>query len=236
MVREEVREILAAAEETGWVLEPEAKRLLSLAGLTVPRFTWASGVDEALAYAGHLGYPVVAKVVSPEALHKTDVHGVAVGVSNDSALRSVFDRFRKIQGFSGVLIEEQLSGIELIVGAKIDYQFGPVILLGVGGTRAEIYDDTALRMAPLQKEDPARMVKALKAHRLLAGYRGSHPVNLDALSHMMMGLSDLVLEIESSIDSIDLNPVTCFENQCVVADARIILSSASEKKAPNTRT
>lgn len=236
MVREEIQKILTSAKKTGWVLEPEAKRLLSLAGLTVPRFTWADGIDEALAYAGQVGYPVVVKVVSPKALHKTDVHGVAVGVTDDSALRSVFDRFRKIRGFSGVLVEEQLSGIELIVGAKIDYQFGPVILLGMGGTSAEIYDDTALRMAPLQNEDPAHMVKALKAHRLLEGYRNSHPVNLDALSHLMVGLSGLVLDIESFIDSIDLNPVICFENQCVVADARIILSTDSEKKASNTPT
>ena len=234
MASEKIRNILSSAKQTGWVLEPEAKRLLSLAGLEVPRFTWATRIEEALGHARRIGYPVVAKVVSPEVLHKSDVNGVVVDIGEDSALRAVFDRFGKIEGFAGILIEEQLSGIELIVGSKIDYQFGPVVLLGMGGTSVEIYGDTTLRMAPLDEDDPPRMVKALKAHPLLEGYRGASPVDLTALGRLLMALSDLVLEIESAIDSIDLNPVICFEDKCVVADARIVLNTEREKSASDS--
>ena len=131
-------------------------------------------------------------------------------------------------------VEEQLSGIELIVGSKVDYQFGPVILLGMGGTSVEIYGDTTLRMAPLDEDDPPRMVEALKAHPLLEGYRGASPVDLAALGRLLMALSDLGLEIESVIDSIDLNPVICFEDKCMVADARIVLNRERKKNASNS--
>ena len=229
MENEEIQKILSSARQTGWVLEPEAKRLLSLAGLEVPRFAWTTTVDDALAFARQIGYPVVAKVVSPQALHKSDVNGVIAGVDGDSMLKGVFGRFQEIEGFSGMLVEEQLSGIELIVGAKINYQFGPVILLGMGGTSVEVYDDTTLRMAPLRKDDPNQMVKALKARPLLEGYRGAQPVDLPALSRLLLGLSDLVLEIESFIESMDLNPVICFKDKCVAADARILLKTDPEE-------
>lgn len=223
MASNTIQEILSSAQETGWVLEPEAKRLLSLAGLDVPRFCWVTVGEEAVAFAREVGYPVVAKVVSPQVLHKSDVNGVAVGIKGDTALREVFQRFQRIDGFSGLLVETQLVGMELIVGAKIDHQFGPVILLGMGGTSVEVYGDTALRMAPLREEDPLQMVQSLKARPLLEGYRGAPPIDLPALSRVLMTLSDLVLQIEPLIESIDLNPVICFENRCVVADARIIL-------------
>jgi acyl-CoA synthetase (NDP forming) len=120
-------------------------------------------------------------------------------------------------------VEEMVSGTELIVGAKIDYQFGPVILLGIGGTGVEIYQDTTLRMAPLNQQDVDYMINGLKAGQLIKGYRGSEPVNLPALSSLIMTFSALVMEIEKSIESIDLNPVMCNAKRCVVADARIMI-------------
>jgi acyl-CoA synthetase (NDP forming) len=234
MDSEEIKKILSAAEPIGWVLEPEAKRLLSLVGLGVPRFLWTREMDEAVAFAQQVGYPVVAKVVSPNALHKSDVNGVVVGIDEASTLREVFRRFEKIEGFAGMLVESQVSGTELIVGAKIDYQFGPVILLGMGGTGVEIYEDTSLRMAPLGENDAAQMVKELKAHPLLEGYRGARPVDLSALSRLLVTLSDVVLEIEPFIESLDLNPVICCEDRCVVADARILLSTAHGQNASPT--
>lgn len=230
MASKEIQEILSGAKQTGWVLEPESKRLLSLAGLEVPRFSWTTKVDEASAFARQIGYPVVVKVVSPQVLHKSEVNGVVPGVESDAVLKDLFDRFQHIEGFAGMLVEEQLSGTELIVGSRIDYQFGPVILLGMGGTSVEVYDDTTLRMAPLQENDPVQMVKALKARPLLEGYRGSEPVDFSALSRLLMSLSDLVLEIEPFIESMDLNPVICFKDKCVVADARILLNTGTGSK------
>jgi len=118
-----------------------------------------------------------------------------------------------------------VEGIELIVGAKVDHQFGPVILLGIGGTSAEIYRDTILRMAPINHGDIESMVRGLKAHRLLEGYRGSQPINLEELTRLMILFSNLVMNLEPHIESIDLNPVICSSKRCVVADARIILNA-----------
>ena len=118
-----------------------------------------------------------------------------------------------------------ISGVELIIGAKIDYQFGPVILLGIGGTGVEIYRDTSLRMAPLEERHVKTMVKELRAHQLLEGYRGSEPISMGEVIRMMIAFSDLAMELEGMIESIDLNPVMCSASRCVVADARIILDA-----------
>ena len=223
MLKKGMRDILTASKDTGWVLEPQAKRLFSMAGLDVLRFTWATTVEEAVQFARKIGYPVVGKVVSPRIVHKSDSDGVAVGIDSDGDLAETFSRFSRFEGFAGMVVEEMVSGVELIVGAKIDYQFGPVILLGIGGTGVEIYRDITLRMAPLRKRDVESMVKGLKAGRLLEGYRGSEPINMSELISLLITFSGLVMELEEYIESIDLNPVICWSARCIVADARIML-------------
>jgi len=111
----------------------------------------------------------------------------------------------------------------LIVGSKIDYQFGPVILMGIGGTGVEIYRDVVLRMAPLVDKDVGCMITGLRAHELLEGYRGSDPVDMGKLGRLLMDFSGLVMDLEEMVESIDLNPVMCSSTACVVADARILL-------------
>jgi len=221
--RYEMFRIIEAAGADGWVLEPAAKRLFSLAGFDVPRFTLARTPEEAVRFAREIGYPVVAKVVSPRILHKSDVGGVAVGIGDDGRLEEVFQRFRGMGGFLGTIVEEMASGIELILGAKIDFQFGPMILLGMGGTGVEIYQDVALRMAPLSRKDALAMIGGLKAHRLLEGYRGAENVDREKLTETILSFSSLVVELEGRIESIDVNPLLCSSRRCVVADARIVL-------------
>lgn len=223
MLNEEIKDILLRSRENGWVIEPEAKRLLSLAGVDVPQFKWITRVDDAERSASDIGWPVAAKVVSLKIVHKSDAGGVVLGIENEAGLRDVFSRFSHFDGFSGMLIEEMCEGIELIVGAKIDYQFGPVVLLGIGGTGVEIYRDTTLRMAPLDQKCAESMVKSLRAHQLLEGYRGSEPINIPELIRLLRTFSDLVMAIENEIESIDLNPVFCAPDRCVVGDARIML-------------
>jgi acetate---CoA ligase (ADP-forming) subunit beta len=220
----DILRIIDEARGDGWVLENAAKRLFSLAGFAVPRFTLARTAEEALGFAHEIGYPVVSKIVSPRILHKSDVGGVVVGIGNDGRLAEVFERFRGLDGFLGVLVEEMISGIELILGAKIDLQFGPMILLGMGGTAVEIYQDVALRMAPLTEKDVLAMIEGLKARRLLEGYRGAEPVNKGKLTETILAFSALVMELEGRIESVDINPLLCSAGRCVVADARIILS------------
>ena len=224
MLTREITDILWASNGRGWVLEPEAKRIFSLVGLEVPRLVWATKIEEALRFAKEIGYPVVGKIVSPEVLHKSDRGGVVVGIKGDKELAETFERFSRMEGFAGILVEERVWGTELIVGSKVDDQFGPIILLGMGGTGVEIYRDVSLRMAPLTPRDIENMIQCLKAHQLLEGYRGSEPVHRPKLMELLKTFSSLVMELEKIIESIDLNPVICSSQRCVIADARIILN------------
>ena len=226
MLNQDMQDIIRRAKKYGWVLEPEAKRMLSLAGIPVPDFHWVATQPEALAAAEDIGYPVVAKVVSPAIVHKSEVNGVAVGLEDADALADVIKGFSRLEGFAGVLIEPLVLGIELIIGAKIDHQFGPIILLGIGGTGVEIYQDTALRMAPLSGSDVSSMVESLKGAKLLKGYRGAEPIDMPALIRLVHHFSILVMDLADCIDTIDLNPVKCTGTACVVADARIMLADA----------
>jgi succinyl-CoA synthetase beta subunit len=223
MLTEDMRLIIDKARETGWILEPDAKRLLALAGLTVPDFGLAATASEAVAAAQRIGYPVAAKVVSAKILHKSEAGGVAVGVPDASHLTDIFGKFSELVGFAGLLVEEMLPGSELIVGAKVDFQFGPVVLLGIGGTGVEIYRDTVIRMAPVTEKDVQAMLAGLKGARLLQGYRGADPISVPDLIRLMLAFSALVMDLENDIESIDLNPVKCTGRRCVVADARIML-------------
>jgi acyl-CoA synthetase (NDP forming) len=225
MLKKEMKKILQDAQKTGWVMEPEAKRFLNLAGLPVPNYRLVNSVDSAVEAARSIGYPIVAKVVSPQVVHKSELGGVVVGIDNDEKLVDVFERFRAIDEFTGMLVEEILAGVELIIGAKIDLQFGPIVVLGTGGTAVEIYQDTSIRMAPLIPEDVLSMIKNIKAHRILEGYRGSQPVNLNKLTEILVTFSELLMQLEDVVESIDLNPVMCSSHRCIVADARIILAA-----------
>jgi succinyl-CoA synthetase beta subunit len=224
MLTREMKTIVENARATGWILEPDAKRMLGLAGVTVPKFSMAATVENALAAADRIGYPVVAKVVSPAIIHKSDMGGVKVGIQDAAELNTAFQTFSALQGFAGVLVEEMLTGTELIIGAANDYQFGPVILMGIGGTGVEIYRDTVIRMAPITEEDVHAMVAGLKGADLLKGFRGEEPVSIPDLIRLMLAFSDIVMDLEYDMRSIDLNPVKCTGGRCVVADARIILT------------
>ena len=134
MLKKEINDILKKSKQWGWVLEPDAQKIFSLYGFKTPKFSVATRADEAVRMARAIGYPVVAKIVSPAIIHKSDVQGVVVGIRDDQTLTGTLERFRKLDGFAGMLIAEMVKGLELIIGAKNDLQFGPMILLGMGGT------------------------------------------------------------------------------------------------------
>lgn len=228
---EDRKAILAAARADGWVLEPEAKRLFASAGFDLPRGRLCRTAEEAVAFAAEIGYPVAAKVVSPQILHKSDVGGVAVGIAAAGELEAACRRFAQLEGFRGTYVEAMAAGVELILGAKIDLQFGPMILLGMGGVGVEIYRDVVLRMAPLAAADVPAMVAGLKARRLLEGYRGAAGVAPERLRETVLAFSALVMELAEGIESIDVNPLLCSPQRCVVADARIILRKAGDPAA-----
>lgn len=225
VLKKEIQSILNRSRPQGWVLEPDAKRILGLSGISVPRFKLAQTLSEAVVAAKDIGYPVVAKLVSPAVVHKSEANGVAVGVQSDSTLKSIFNRFAKHEAFAGMLVEEMAAGsVELIVGGKIDAQFGPVVLLGIGGTSVEIYKDTALRMAPLKETDVESMINSLTAVQLLRGYRGAAAIDMQTLTGLIIAFSGLLMKLAPQVTSIDLNPVICSSKRCLVADARIMLA------------
>lgn len=224
VLKKEMQSIIDRSVPNGWIMEPDAKRILNVSGIKVPRFQLTATVDEAVAAAETIGYPVVVKLVSPDVIHKSEARGVVVGVSSEREIRSIFKRFAAHTAFAGMLVEEMVPGLELIVGGIIDAQFGPVVLLGMGGTGVEIYKDTALRMAPIQPEVVTSMIDGLKAGQLLKGYRGEPAIDMDALIGLMTAFSGLLMKLADQITSIDLNPVLCSPDGCLAADARIMLT------------
>ena len=226
MLEKNSREIIAKSKPLGWVLEPDAKAIMKLQGLDIPDFILTNSFEKADLFLKKSDCQVVAKAVSKKILHKTEHQAVVAGISSSNHLESEMTRLQKLDGCESILVEQMLEGIEIIVGAKIDFQFGPVIVFGIGGTAVEIYNDTAIRMAPLKPGDVSSMVESLKAKDLILGYRGRAGVNMEILTHLMINFSDLIMELENDIESVDLNPVICTKDQCVIVDARIMLQGS----------
>ncbi len=218
----------AAAEGRNWLLEPEAKQLCRLLGLSTPRFKVASSLDEAVEAAEELGYPVVLKVVSPDVVHKSEVGGVALGLEDRRSVEEAYVKLlRNVESrrpgakVVGVLVEEMLKpGLEVAFGLIRDPQFGPVVMFGLGGAMLELYGDVSFKLAPLSVEDARELIAETKAGRLVEGFKGSPRRDLDALVDVALKLSRLGVE-EELVEQVDLNPVVAYERGAVVADARV---------------
>jgi len=223
MLDKTVKKIIEKSKPLGWILEPDAKAAMKLKGFDIPDSILTSSFKEADQFLTHSKGPVVAKAVSKKILHKTEHQAVVTGIFSSDHLKNEMERLQKLVGCENILVEEMVQGIEIIIGAKNDFQFGPVIVFGIGGTSVEIYNDTAVRMAPLSPDDVLPMVNSLKAKEIISGYRGKTGVNMEALTHLLVNFSQFVMEHENDIESIDLNPVMCTKDQCVIVDARIML-------------
>ncbi len=224
MLDQKIEQIIGRSRLQGWVLEPDAKKIMTIAGMDVPEGVVTDDPSIAVAFMQKMAAPVVVKAVSADIVHKTEHRAVVTGIDDPKILESQMKRLMSLPGCNAVLIEEMVSGIEVIIGAKNDYQFGPVIVFGTGGTGVEIYNDTAIRMAPLKSGDVLSMVNSLKARQMISGYRGMPGVNMQVLTSLMVRFSNLVMGLESEMESIDLNPVICTADRCVIADARILLA------------
>jgi acetate---CoA ligase (ADP-forming) subunit beta len=218
-----IKQILESARPAGWVLEPLAKEILADRELAVPKSVLTASADTAAQFLADTNGPVVIKAVSPFILHKTEHNAVVIGIEDPDILAAQMTRLLTLDGCDQVLVEEMVSGIEVLVGAKNDLQFGPVVVLGLGGTSVEIFNDTAIRMAPVTPADVTSMVHSLSARPIFEGFRGRPGVNMAALTRMVAAFSHLVMDLEPFFESIDLNPVICTPGQCVAADVRILL-------------
>ncbi len=225
MLNKDAQKMIDKSKATGWVLEPDAKMFFKSQGLDIPDGVLTASFKIADQFMKAASGPVVIKAVSKKILHKTEHQAVVLGIDSSENLETQMWRLLKLEGCDQVLVEEMVQGIEVIVGAKNDFQFGPVVVFGIGGTSVEIYNDTAIRMAPLNSGDVFSMVETLKGKELIKGYRGNFGVNLEILTHLLVNFSYLIMGLENDIDSIDLNPVICTKDRCVIADARIVLAS-----------
>lgn len=217
------------------LLEPEAKAVCLEYGIPTPRFEVATSVESAVGYAEELGYPVVLKIVSPEIVHKTDIGGVAVGLSSDDAVKSAYLRImgnaragKPDARLIGVLVQKMAEeATQVIVGSVNDAQFGQTILFGLGGVFVEVLKDVAFRIAPLEKRDAREMIHEIKGYAILLGYRGFPRADEDAIVDLILSASQLVTE-NPQIDQMDLNPAMVYEHGALVVDARIMLSTPPE--------
>jgi len=211
------------------ITEELAKQVLSEYGVRVPKYALVKSAEEAEIEAGKVGFPLVAKIVSPEILHKTDVRGVKVGLQNQADVKDTFNdmfgRLSKQYRVKGVLLEKMAAagGVELIVGLQNDPQFGPVIMTGIGGIYTEVFKDVSFRVLPITKEDAISMIDDLKGNKILRGFRGMPPVSLNMLAEALVNIGKFGTEMASYYESIDFNPIIFYENEYVVVDAKILL-------------
>lgn len=236
-----VRQSEALQELTGLaqraLTEYEARRFLAHWDVAGVREERATTIDEALAAAGRIGYPVVLKVESPDIPHKTEAGVVRLGLQSDAELRQAYgaimhnaERHAPQARILGVLVQEMVQGgIEVIVGLSHDPLFGPVLLFGMGGIQVELYQDVALRACPVADSDARDMVQDVRGARLLEGFRGQPAADVEALVHTLVRVSQLGVQCEREIRELDLNPLLVLPRGQGVraADALIVLTDAS---------
>jgi succinyl-CoA synthetase beta subunit len=195
--------------------EAEAKRLLAAAGIASAPEAACAGVEQAVAAAERLGYPVVLKILSPDILHKSEIGGVLLDVGDQEAVRSGFAVLPKraraaapAARIEGVLVAKQLrGGVECILGIHRDPVFGPVAMFGLGGIFVEVLKDVVFRRCPFGPDVAEAMIRSIKGAPLLLGARGRPRADVKALAEMLSRLSGFAVAAGDRLRSIDLNPV-----------------------------
>src|SRR6476660_953261 len=212
------------------ITEDSAKEILSQYSINVPPFALVTSSDEAISKARDIGFPLVAKIVSPEILHKTDVGGVKDGLNSEQQVKASFEemyfRLKEKYDVTGVLLEKMVpAGVEIIVGLQNDSQFGPCIMVGLGGIYTELFKDVSFRVLPINKTDALEMLESLKGKSILKGSRGSKPIDLEMLATAIVNIGTLGTDMAGKYESVDFNPVVVYPNNYYVVDAKIILRS-----------
>ncbi|WP_166821207.1 bifunctional acetate--CoA ligase family protein/GNAT family N-acetyltransferase [Thalassoroseus pseudoceratinae] len=226
--RQEFRDRLPEGDNI--LSEGDSKSLLAAYGIPTARPQLATSAEDAVSVAKAIGFPVVLKIQSPDISHKTDVGGVELNLSDEHAVRDAFARVTKAARehqrearIDGVTIQPMVLApykTEIIVGAKKDPVFGPVLMVGAGGTAAEVFRDMAFELPPLTERLARRMVESLRTWPLLAGFRGRPPFDVDGLIDVLLRLSALVAD-NPEVQELDINPLLLTPDQVHAVDARI---------------
>ena len=205
--------------------EREAKAVLGKYGLRSAPGRQAKDADAAVRAAAELGYPVVLKA-DGDIEHKTEAGAVKLDLRDEAALRAACAAMTTAPGltFDGFLVQSMVKGgVELVVGVKRDPQCGPVVLVGLGGVLVEVLRDTALALAPVGKKEARRMLERLKGFKLLQGYRGTPPADLDAVCEAIARISEFSADHADTVEEIDVNPLLARPDGAIALDALIVL-------------
>jgi len=219
-----------AAGERRNLLEHECLALLMEYGIAAPRHALVKSAGEALQAAGEIDYPVALKIVSPDILHKSDAGCVKVNLKTGDELRRGFDEILENVGrnapaakIEGLLVMQNIKqGIECIIGMTRDAQLGTALMFGLGGIFVEVMEDVSLCLLPVSKDEAADMVRSIKGYKLLAGYRGGEPCDMDAIADAILKIGALA-ENNPEIAEIDVNPLFAYPRGVMPVDARILL-------------
>jgi acetyltransferase len=219
--------------------EIESKRLLRAYGIPISKEEIATTAADAVRIAKRIGFPVVAKVVSADILHKSDIGGVVLNLKSPAEVKKAFNditaRVKKMKSkpkLEGILIAQQVKAdLELVVGASLDAEMGPVVLFGTGGVDIELMKDVALAGAPLNAAEAKTLIGRTKAGVKMKGYRGKPALHEASAVKALVGLSNLMADAGSRIASIDVNPFLINPRTGVAVDALIVLNNEAAKEA-----
>jgi acyl-CoA synthetase (NDP forming) len=219
-----------AVPSEGVLVGEEAVKILQAYEFPLVPGVLAANGAAAEAAAAEMGYPAVLKIISPQWLHKSDLGGVVLNVTTAADLRQAYQdlkgRFQErtpTGKLSGILVQKQVQGVELLLGLKRDPQFGPVLVAGAGGIYTEVLKDVARALVPVTAGKAVDMLETLKIYPILKGSRGQAGVNISALADTMVKLSQLAVDYPQ-IQELDLNPVLADSQGCWCVDCRIVLA------------
>jgi acetyl coenzyme A synthetase (ADP forming)-like protein len=227
----------ARQEGRPFLLAHEAQQLLRCAGVPMPQSAVARTLDEAVRYANEFGYPVVLKVVSRDILHKSDVGGVALDLDNEQevidAYGAILHNCRTVMPnalIDGIEVAQQVpAGTQLIIGARRDPSFGPIVMVGLGGIYVEVMKDVSFRALPISRQDALDMLKDLRSYPLLLGVRGEETRDIDTVVDVMVRVGALLLACQDIAD-IEVNPLIVYEHGQggIAVDARVLLAQGGQ--------
>ena len=215
-----IRDIISGIQESGYISPTLVHELLDCARIPMVPESVSDNVDDLVAFAERIGYPVVAKVVGP--VHKSDVGGVSLDIKSAKHLRLEFERMMQIEGATSVMVQKMIKGTELFVGAKYEPRFGHVVLCGLGGIFVEVLKDVRSGLAPLSYAEAYSMIRSLRAYKIIKGTRGQAGINEARFAEVIVRLSTL-LRFATEIKEMDINPLLADENSVTAVDARIFV-------------
>lgn len=230
--RNRAADILNGVQREGLLPESGVRELLEAYGFPVVQTEAADSEEEASRLSESIGYPVVLKLNSPDITHKTDAGGICLDVRSDAEVRLAYQkiiesaqRYKQNARIKGVTIQPFRANpdFEILLGAKRDADFGPVILFGMGGIFAEVLKDKALGLPPMNRLLARHMIQETKAYTLLRGYRNLHPADFEQLEELIVRLSQFLIDFPD-ISELDMNPVLIKDGRPVVVDTRLLIS------------